>query len=72
MISSLSKQNLKRIALVENYLITLDEDGIFDLWVRDVHGEVQFKEGVYAFVNSILPSRLFELLKRNGTKLETR
>lgn len=63
--NTLSKENLKRIVAIDHELITLDEDGVFDLWVRDVDGEIKFDEHSYAFHSSILPNKLFEILKRN-------
>lgn len=67
--SNLSDQNLKRIVSWDQYLVTLDEDGMFDLFVKDVLGDTLFDRINYSFVETIPPRRLFEMLKRN-VKLE--
>jgi hypothetical protein len=67
--STLKQENLKRICTFDQYLVTLDEDGIFDLYQRDVLGDTVFNRENYTFVETILPSKLFQILKRN-VKLE--
>jgi AAA+ superfamily predicted ATPase len=68
--STLKQENLKRICYVDNRLITLDEDGVFDVWIRDELGDVVFDRQNYSFDQSIMPSKLFEILKRNVKRHE--
>lgn len=68
--SNLSEQNLKRIASRDQYLITLDEDGLFDLYVKDILGDTLFDRVNYTHVETLRPSKLFQMLNNKHMKLE--
>jgi hypothetical protein len=65
----LTTENRKRITQFDNRLITLDEDGIFDVWIRDDLGDVVFDRVNYTFMQSILPHEVFTILNRNTKRL---
>ncbi len=66
---TLTTENLKRVTHFGNMLITLDEDGIFDLWAVDEIGELLYDNTRYSIMYSMLPSELFKVLSRNTKRV---
>ena len=67
-IQNLTSSNLKRVCHFDTRMITLDEDGVFDLWIQDVFGTLLFENQTYTNMYSINPSELFQLLSNNAVK----
>ncbi len=66
---TLTTENLKRVTSFETFMITLDEDGIFDLWYRDETGDLLFNNTRYSMLESVMPNALFKILCRNSKRL---